>query len=463
MSRSIHTTRRDLEEAHRWDYSETEKQAKLVVGLGEDVSTKRRVKLRVRRERETSGEPLPPTDLDLVPVIVRDTGCHIHYPASAEDVRSVMRLLPRGVLDGLKEIELSLGSDCQEKDDDGLYQDDPDPHTGRLGPEILPGVFTGRCQAVYTTGDHRIRLFAYVYDPELRDREMWECYIRLHMLSTFVHEAAHHYDHTMRVARGRWRMDDHPKAEGYAERLQYDWVRDHVVPCVEEAYPEQVKALMDWVEHYGGVRVPLPMIAGDPRATWNNGLVSAEAIFFSIPGAVGSLAQDVYEGKGLNETRLEFARGLHYGTHYDLGLQTIDRVLAGEPGNLDARVLKADIYEHLERHAEARELAEKALERDSDHQDALWVLIDACEQMQDWQVVLDASTRLLDGFELSAFYETRATLSRARAYLEVGRYGAMDEELRAVENRDWGERGLPTYARRRIDELRAEADRRRVV
>ena len=37
-----------------------------------------------------------------------------------------------------------------------------------------------------------IRLYAYVYDAALPNREMLEVYLRLRMLSTLLHEIAHH-------------------------------------------------------------------------------------------------------------------------------------------------------------------------------------------------------------------------------------------------------------------------------
>lgn len=152
MARSIHTTRRHIEESRRWDVSDSEHRDKLISGLEGETAVKRRVKSRVRRERAVGGELLPPTDIELIPIVVKDNGPCIHYPASADDIRHVMRLLPGGVLDGLNGVELCLGADRQDEDS-GFDQDEPDPHTGRIGRETLPGVFSGRVLAVYTSGE----------------------------------------------------------------------------------------------------------------------------------------------------------------------------------------------------------------------------------------------------------------------------------------------------------------------
>ncbi|MFC1834091.1 hypothetical protein ACFL2Q_05070 [Thermodesulfobacteriota bacterium] len=105
-----------------------------------------------------------------------------------------MMRLPMGVTEGLADVVLSLG---------GGADGEPDPYTERYGCEILPGVFSG-LQGRYYPGDAVIEIHAYVYDSNLADREMWELYLRLRMLSTLVHEFGNHYDHAHRETRGPW-------------------------------------------------------------------------------------------------------------------------------------------------------------------------------------------------------------------------------------------------------------------
>lgn len=64
--------------------------------------------------------------------------------------------------------------------------------------------------------------------------------MRLHSLATFVHEVANHWDFTFRMARGRWSGGDYDKSEEYAGRMPCTWLRDCVVPYLEDAYPEDV-------------------------------------------------------------------------------------------------------------------------------------------------------------------------------------------------------------------------------
>ena len=459
MSRSIHTTLQHVAEAKHWDFSEAYWHEQLITALEEETTVKRRVKRRVERERSAAGEPLYVTDTDLIPIVAKDADEYIHFPACVDDIRNVVRLLPRGVFDGVNEIELSLGVEYQ--DEDSSYDNDiEDPHTGRIGMEIIPGIYAARCQAIYTREECTIKVFAYVYAPDLRDREMWECYLRLHMFSSFVHEASHYYDSTERIARDRWRMENRRKVEAYAEEMQRDWMNDYILPYIETTYPDQVHMLLDWIEYYGGYKLPLVMIAGDPRAPWNDSTESGVSLFFDVSSNIEYLAHDVYKNKGLNQARIRFAYGLHYGEHYEPAIQIIERVLSDTPGDSDALTLKADIFVHQNKYIEAKELVDLVLKQNPNHKDAMWVQMDVCEEMQDWQVLLDVSTRMLTHFELKFWDKTHLTFHRAKAYLELGDLAGMNADIEAIEGQDWSARGMPKHQRRRIDELKAEAGMR---
>ena len=189
---------------------------------------------------------------------VEDEDEYVHYPASPDDIRNVIRLLPKGAMDGIDSVLLCLGTGFQIRRNNSKFSGtEPDPYTGRSGDESLPGVYTGRSLGVYTLDQRKIYIFAYVYDPALPEREMWELYMRLHMLSTFVHEAAHHYDNMSRVARGRWLTDSKEKREIYAEKGQHDWTQSGVIPYLRQAYPEQSQAIEDWVDHSGRSLAPV--------------------------------------------------------------------------------------------------------------------------------------------------------------------------------------------------------------
>lgn len=209
--------------------------------------SKYRVKRAVREERRIAPGTRCPFDPDTIPIEVFDQGPYIHYPANPEDIRAVMHLLPPGSLDGVALIELRLGDYDQPKptgdDSDELA---PDPLVGRHGYEALPGVYAGDVLAKYLGGDARIRLCAFVYDRTRPDCRLWEVALRAELLSTFVHEVAHHDDRTRRFARGRWIMQRKALNERYARGLERDWAERYILPYVRETYEDDVRALREW-------------------------------------------------------------------------------------------------------------------------------------------------------------------------------------------------------------------------
>jgi hypothetical protein len=162
----------------------------------------------------------------------------------------VLQLLPGGSLDGLESVELRTGRRRQDRDLEASADSctcRPDPLIGRLGQQVLPGIFAGHTLGVYLPQRARIQLFAYVYDPSLPDREMWELVLRGHMLRTLVHEVAHHYDHARRTGKGRWFADE-VKAEPYARLRAREWERTYILPYLREGYPEAYQTLAAWLD-----------------------------------------------------------------------------------------------------------------------------------------------------------------------------------------------------------------------
>src|SRR5262249_17493492 len=141
--------------------------------------------------------------------------------------------------------------------------EDRDPFTGRLSHEMLPGVYSGVCLGTYAPKSGQITLHAHVYDPGKLpiSRKICEFYLKLRVLTTFVHEVAHHHDDTNRVRRGRWLADRKENVEWYAKKMEYEWTRQIVLPYLDKAYPADVKGLLDLVEHHGGLRVSLEFFA----------------------------------------------------------------------------------------------------------------------------------------------------------------------------------------------------------
>lgn len=122
MASSIHTTRRDLVEELLWDGD-----GRRAERLRDQLRRKRSIKRNVREGRRAAALPSVPTSVDGLPVEVLDDGPEIVYGASEADVRTVLRRLPLGSIDGLAGVRLSLARDGEEAEGDA------DPFTGRLG------------------------------------------------------------------------------------------------------------------------------------------------------------------------------------------------------------------------------------------------------------------------------------------------------------------------------------------
>lgn len=266
MSRSFHTTRRDVDEAGQLSYSDESKRVSAIEKLKEDLETKRNTKRQVRSQRNGDFSCVTPTPIELIPIEVRDQSEFVHYPVSAEDIRDLLARMPAGIADGLRKITLCLDAEQPDPPEKPwLAEPKKDPYVGRYGFELLPGIFYGWCLGSYFPAKAEIRLNSYIYDPKLPDRSLWECYVRLHMLMTFVHEMGHHYDFTFRIGRGRWRGDKTENAEIYAENMQHQWLQDYVIPFLEDKYAVEVNVLKSWIEDQVGIAISLDLLAGDPR------------------------------------------------------------------------------------------------------------------------------------------------------------------------------------------------------
>ncbi len=313
----------------------------------------------------------------------------LHYPANPEDIRAVLHRLPPGVTSGLASLELTPAwwwdAECGDR-----YPGDPDPLTGRLGLELLPGIFCTPILGRYGPDTARIWLQGYVYAEDLPDRPLWELYLRLRMLQTLCHEVAHHWDWTARRGRGRWRGDDRKRNEDYAERMTFTWTRSAVLPYLRATYPEACRALAAWFREHGGVELPLELLANDAGNPDTHPHTAAIRSVFTVEGAVQHLIEDVRAGENRTATRLGFARNLHYAEYYEEALTAIDSVLADDPEHAEAWTLTGDIRVHQERYVEARELVERVLARCPEEQDAWEVLADACAGLEDFAVAREA-------------------------------------------------------------------------
>ena len=233
--------------------------------------------------------------------ILRNSG--ILYPVSPADLLAVMRKLPAGVLNGLWGVHFLLGKAYQEEScpPEDLPYAECDPWLRRIGCEGLPGVFGGRFLGTYFNPPPRIDLYAYVSEPDRPLRSTGSCFSGWNVLSTFVHE----------VAPGvRW--GGRPEAGGgpttrtrprATRRAGKHWVEEIVVPYLQEAYPEAVREMHDWLDSHGGTAIPLHKLAG--RWIWDERGRATRCIFGSVRAAFLSLVDAVQKGCDRTTGRLE--------------------------------------------------------------------------------------------------------------------------------------------------------------
>jgi tetratricopeptide (TPR) repeat protein len=419
MSRSIHVTRRQLAELRRVSAADRTPNRESFHRFREELGLDRKHRIRelVAMERKLPGRVLAPAPSEAIPVQLRDEGPYVHYPATPGDLRAVMDRLPPGVLHGLSSIDLCLGAPEQEEAGEDW---EGDPFLGRQGVEILPGVFGGPVLGRYSADGARIQLFAYVYDPTLAHRELKELYLRLRLLATFVHEVGHHHDLTAPVARGRWIAHSKEDRETYAERMEHQWTQEIVVPYLEETYPEELRALQDWLEHHGGLRLPLSFLAEDPPT------------LFTVCLALEMLFTAVADGDEPTATRITFARYLHHAEHYTEARQILARVLAEQKTHPEALTLEACIDVDEGAYDRAAAICGEVIARDAACIDTWMVLSEAHWHRRRWGDVLRATTRAIELRGADGIRSWRSLFQRARAHLELGDFPALEADLDAL-------------------------------
>jgi len=265
---------------------------------------------------------------------------------------------------------------------------------------------------------------------------MWELFLRLLMLKTFVHELAHHEDHMRRVARGRWRADNTGKTELYAEAMAAQWVEQCVVPYLQETYPDAVRDLTFWTKHHGGTTIPLALLAGDWR--WNAKGKTVSVFFGSAREAFLELVRDVQQGRERTSTQLRFAEELHYGENYAEALEIINCVLAEQPANLEALTLQADIFCHKGEYMRAETLARQVVDRGESCVDGWMVLADVYEARQDWTALRAAASKGITSTDSIDWRATALLKHRARANLELQEYASLASDLEVLFKRPGG-------------------------
>ncbi|MCO5052294.1 MAG: hypothetical protein M9920_08325 [Verrucomicrobiae bacterium] len=418
MSRSIHTTRRTFSQIAKKKFAAVTERSEALDKAQGELRRKRRIKRQVADERRRVRAPLAGSDSKTIPIQMHNVGQYVHHSASVEDLRSVLGLLPAAATEGISSIKLILGKEYIDEE----YADereDRDPFTGRLSCETLPGVYSGVCLGTYAQRSGQIKLHAHVYDADKLPlaRNISEFYLKLRALSTFVHEVAHHHDETNRVRRGRWLADRKENVEWYAEKMEHEWTRQFVLPYLERTYPAAAKDLLDFVEHHGGLRVPLEFFAGDSRSTLRNGLIR---FAFTTDSAFESWVEELPKCADLAASRLAFAWELHYADNYDDCLRVLERVLAEKPALSPALTCKGDTLIHIERYDEAFAVAERVLTVEPANGDAWEIRGDVFEARQDWSALLENCDSWLAGVPEDSDSRFDAFQHRAVAYCALG-------------------------------------------
>lgn len=325
-------------------------------------------------------------------------------------------------MEGLSEVVLSLGEHAQLEGEDAHIWD-PDPITNRIGLEVLPGFYKGWIWGTYQSAACQITLHAFVSDPSRPCLMPTTAYFKLQILSTFVHEVAHHFDHTRRIARGRWLADEQENAEHFADQRQHEWTQSCVVPYLEEAYPPDVAELIQWLEAHGQVKFALGELITDPRRVYVS----------TIERAVEELLKDVMQGTETIETLFNFAVNLKIADLYERAQEVIDRILAEMPDHEDALELRANIWNFQERYVLAASLALQVIARDPRNWCARSTLTRAYEGLERWDKVIETAAESLALFD-DELDHLDALASRCSAYWKLGKREESDEDLRTLQS-----------------------------
>ncbi|MCX6595514.1 MAG: hypothetical protein NTV70_04010 [Acidobacteria bacterium] len=194
------------------------------------------------------------------------------------------------------------------------------------------------------------------------------------------------------------------------------------MPYLEEAYPQDVAELLEWLEAQGGVRFTPGELTPDPR----NCYVS------TIRDAVAELVTDVANKTGRVETLFGFAVNLKISDIYERAQEVIDHILAEAPGHEAALERRASTWTFQQRFAEAAELAQQLLSRNPRLWRARQTLTSAYEGLQQWETIIGFTTESLRLFE-DEYDQLSARAGRCMAYWKLGRLGESDEDLKVLQ------------------------------
>jgi tetratricopeptide (TPR) repeat protein len=431
MSRSYHSNIRKYINEKKNKYSNEEVKEEGLNQIGEEIFRKRFTKKNTVLKRKIDNRNIAyskPFNPCTIEIKVLDEGQYIHFPASKDDLLGVIRRLPHNIVSGIHSITLCLGKEYQEDKADNFCEETRDPFTARICADEEGPIFTPPTLGTYYTGTCKIFIYAYVYDREELKLDIIEPYLRLQMLSTLVHEIAHHEDNIVRTSRGRWLGFNDWKSEDYAEFQQMNWSETAIIPYLMDTYPKEYHALSNWIEEHGGVRFSLAKLAGESKGRRIGDKVK---LVFSASSAVMDLFKNVVSGMSDRDSMLEFAKDLHYGDYYEECLKSLDAILIKNPEDSEALGVKSDTYIHQEEYIKAENTAKECLFIDHDNTDALEALCDVKQHMKDWKGLKEISRLGIESAGDDVFDVRSFTEIHIIALLYLREY---EEAIEDVEN-----------------------------
>jgi len=375
--------------------------------------------------------------------IDRKENSFVRFPTTDDDIRELMKRLPPGSCDGISEIRLRLGNKPKLDNDPNVEKSRIlDPFKGVYDYEYLPGVYSSIILGQYSPSDTTIWLYAYLYDTALPERGMWELFLKLQMLKTLIHEIGHHCDFMARCGQHRWLGSSRDRNEIYAENREHDWSQGILAPYLHEKYPLEVNNLEKWIEHYGGIQLPLEAMMGDPRTTVMGEKILSRAIFGDIPSSISNLSHEVNENTNIMETRLSFAKDLRCGDYFVMALEIIDGILISEKDNIEVLRERAVILWMKEEYEAADLAIKKVLKLDNSDPDNWRLAASINISLHNWEKALKSSEKALKYIDRKDSDWKYIIKYWIIAQMELGNVEKAKVELTELENNcgKWGKR-----------------------
>jgi tetratricopeptide (TPR) repeat protein len=415
VTRSIHETRRELEEARRWDFGNRRRHEEAVWLVQDRLSRKRRYKQRAARSRASREPPGHPAPLEIV---TEPTPPHAHHLLSEEDVRRLLDRFPGDVRPLIERVHRRVGI---LEDDMRADEATPDPLTGRHGFEQPGGMWMPALRGRVRFDPFEIDLFAYVYDESaLRVPQVQTTILWLEQAYTLAHEVAHAWDRSARSARDRWALDETVRAEEYAEAAAREWART-LAACFADAHPLHARAFGDWVDSHIGIPISLARVAEDlDRSFWgvDKGLLEVCARW----GEIDQL-----------DARVEVAEQFHFVEDFEPAREILATVLARDPDHVQATILMGDIAVHEQSWADALRWTEKAILLAPTEVDAHEDRVDALMGAREWAAAASAADAALELVpDPGNADHSRLRLERARCLTELGDFERAGADLDQV-------------------------------